>query len=264
MNHKITLAAAASVALLLGGCASSGMSPRETQGRDVTAYMGAIELRPQSSVLDDVGSNPDAPAAAPMRLPASIAVAQVGYVAPPDEMLERLEAEPALFRDVQPINGTTPLRQYSSQDEVGNHLQQMLGVARDVGADYLVVYGGTIDQFERSEPWKVLDLAIVPAFVLPSTTLKAEARSNAFVLDTTSGRPVATASAAADDSRGATSLGRKGAGLNQMRDLRDETLDELSVRLIERFRKAADAAPRAALRDGAAAGMIAGHADGLR
>ncbi len=237
--HKCLLPAVTAVALVAGGCASSGFSPRESSGRDVTAYMSAVELRPQSNVMNDLTASGDRSSAKPIQLPASIAVAQVGEVAPSDEMLEALENEPALFSNVQPIGGTTPLQQYRSSDVVGNHLDKMVGLARNVGADYLVVYGGTIDQYDRREPWRVLDLAILPAFVLPSNKLTADARSSAFILETSSGRLVGTTSAASSDSTWSSTVALRGKGVDQMRHLRDETVEELTGRLITRFKTAA-------------------------
>ena len=249
MQSKLFVPVALATAALVAGCTSTGLSARETSGRDVTAYLGAVQLaRPGSSVMDGIGGSGERAASRRVVLPVSVAVAQIGEVAPPDAMLDALEAEPDLFGEVQAISGNTPGYQHDRNDVVDRHLDQMLSVARDIGADYLVVYGGTIDQWRKTEPTSGLDLTILGAFLVPSRTLTAEGKSAAFILDAETGRPVATASSEARDRRVSTAVGLEGRSRDQLQDLRDETLDELTAELITRFE-------RTAAREGASASL---------
>ena len=73
------------------------------------------------------------------------------------------------------------------------------------------------------------------AFVVPSRKVEAEAKAMAMILDTRTGRPVATASASADDTLYTPSVGSNGRRVEQMAALRDETLKDLTGRFIRRF-----------------------------
>jgi hypothetical protein len=224
--------------LLLSGCAASKLSVRETDGRDLTAYMSAVRV----SSFDQTAS------AQPAALPASIAIAQVGEVAPPDEMLDTLREQTDLFTDVQGISGDDPrgrLYRFSDKNDaaaVSGHLESMLSFASNIGADYLVVYGGTIDASEGGTPLRLLDLTIVGAFILPGHELVAEAKASAIVLDVRSGLPLTTATASDDSRRFSSSVGLSGARAKQMRSLRDSTINEMTEQLIERFSKLETAA----------------------
>ena len=220
-------------AACLVGCASSGMSPREGPGRDVSAYLQATQA---SAVAVPAAGN--APAQRlPIVRPADLAVAQIGEVTPPDAMLAALADRPELFADVQGISGIAPPHDYRrpGSSQVGDHLDAMLATARDIGADYLVVYGGTIDQTQRGGPLSFFDLTIVGAFVVPSRKVEAEAKAMAMVLDARTGRPVATATATAEDTLYTPTVGSEGRGVEQMADLRDETLGDLTGRIVARF-----------------------------
>ncbi|MEM7809331.1 MAG: hypothetical protein AAF561_14570 [Planctomycetota bacterium] len=180
-------------------------------------------------------------------LPASVVVAQVGEVAPPDAMLEALAAQTSLFDDVQGVSGVAPPQRWTRKGQLQNepvddHLSTMLALARDIGADYLIIFGGTIDASDRKTPLQALDLTIIGAFVVPSNELFAESKSTAIVLDARSGRPVATATSSDQDHRRVASFVVHGERESQMRDLRDDTIEELTMRVIDRFERLRDEA----------------------
>lgn len=87
---------------LIGGCYSSGLSPREQPGRDFSTYALAMA----DSSLAELATTGDAKAPAttpPLVLPARVAVAQIREVAPPDEMIDALRKDSNAFEQVQPI-----------------------------------------------------------------------------------------------------------------------------------------------------------------
>ena len=239
-----------SAALLLAGCATTGLSLREGPGRDISAYVRAASApsngRPASRGIYAVGPGPGEPAAAvearPIEKPASVAVAQVGEVAPPQALLEAMEARTDLFKSVQSVSGLfepAPFGRgdasFGDLDGAREHLEVMLATARDIGASHLLVFGGTIDASERGGPLSILDLTIVGAFLVPSHKLDAEARGSAVLLDARTGRPVATASADETASTTSATVGLQGRQADQARDLRDALTLELAGKMIERF-----------------------------
>lgn len=238
VTSAAVVAAVVGAAMLVGGCASSGLSPREQPGRDVSAYLRASQMVGDggAGLTSYVQRNDEA---GPARIikPASVAVAQIGEVTPPDEMLRELEARPDLFHTVQAVSGMSDgARRHGDQAAaVKNHLESMRAFAADIGADYLLVYGGTVDASERGGPLGLLDLTIVGAFVVPSHKLEVEAKATAMLLDTRTGRPIATASSDAEASTISPSVGLRGRQIDQMQEARDETIDELTDRIISRF-----------------------------
>ena len=241
MTYMTKLAAAAvPVALLLGGCTSSGLSVREAPGRDVSSYSAASYTFSPADILGSATAGTDAEPTGRLTTPASVVVAQIGEVAPPETLLDSLSSSPELFKLVQPMSGVLNYRhsRTPSNDPVRDHLDQMLHGAASMGADYLVVYGGTLDQSRTGGPLSLLDLTIVGAFVIPSQQITGEATATAIVLDVASGQPVATASSDADRRTYSASVGAEGRKTDQARKLRDEAVEELTDSIIERFEKA--------------------------
>src|SRR5438874_1290777 len=98
--HRVVCAALAAGALALAGCESTGLSAREVRGRDYATY--AYSMYDPSSLTDSPAS---AEPAKPIATPAKIAVAQLGEVAPPADMIDRLRKNSAVFASVQPVSG---------------------------------------------------------------------------------------------------------------------------------------------------------------
>ena len=66
----------------------------------------------------------------------------------------------------------------------------LLRVSRQVGADGLFVIVGHIDSRVLSSPLVILDLAILPQFVLPSKRLELEAKASRTFIDVATGRVI--------------------------------------------------------------------------
>jgi hypothetical protein len=95
-----TLRRAAAAAVLplaaLAGCSYDSPNSREDTGRDFSSYLYSIDTPINAS-----------PEARPGRLvlPAKLAVAQIGEVAPPSRFLDALRGHADLFERVEPISG---------------------------------------------------------------------------------------------------------------------------------------------------------------
>ncbi len=188
-----------SIALLLifaAGCGGAGLSHRHSDGHAFSSHVMSLFDAAQLPERGPVN----------MRLPAAIAVAQLGEVTPPSAMLDRLRREhgvfvrvesvPALFgtedmlaRQYAPYQMTTPFSPRPSDPaSARQHMKRLIDMARSTGADYLLVYGGTADYEARNNSLILLDLTVVGAFVVPSNVIHAEARAGAAMVDLRSGR----------------------------------------------------------------------------
>ena len=75
-----------------------------------------------------------------------------------------------------------------------NPMPRLQRLARDL-ADYLLIYGATIETHTRITPLSALDLTIVGAFAVPSREIHTDARASAALIDVRSGTVVLTAGA---------------------------------------------------------------------
>src|SRR5439155_16309113 len=137
--------------------------------------------------------------------PARVAVAEVGSVSPPTAVLTQMRGQPAVFADALPIpsvaNGLTiaaprpPSTHAASGAGAPSAAVRMRGYARELGADYLFLYGGTIEQATNNTPLSLANLTIIGAFVVPATRIDAAERASGSLVDVSSGRVLLTVSA---------------------------------------------------------------------
>jgi hypothetical protein len=247
---EYALAAAALVVLVVAlGCASTGLSPREVRGQDFSTYLLALYEPGSAQPAGDAAPKP-------VRLPIRVAVAQVGEIAPPDEVLATLRGKTDAFDSVQSIPGITDVSGQMSyaghsayhapqmRQAAGAHVERMRRLARDIGADYLFLYGGTIDQATTSTPLSAADLTIIGGFLVPSKRIEGVAKASGALLEVDSGRVVVSVSAARDARRLSPTFARDNGELTQLKKLRDGVVLELAQQLAERVK--AEATPVAA------------------
>ena len=173
-----------------------------------------------------------------LRFPVSVAVAQVGEATPPDELVDALAADPAAFTKVTGIPGVSG----SSQEYVGPHddgrsatseqVARMQRLARDVGADDLLIVGGTVDYGAEQTALSVMDLTIIGAYVVPSRDVQAHAKATAAMIDLRTGRVVRTFNAEAHRGVLAPSLAVDEGKARLLQDLRSQVAEELGRRIV--------------------------------
>jgi len=263
---KKTIAAALFVVFVVG-CSSAGLSPRETAQHNYSSFLYSLYDLPAT----EAGARAEAAREpAKLLLPAKVAVAQVGEVAPPQSFLNQLREKPDLFSRVEGISGiSTPYgleadlegareAQYSqrapgttyfagpptpvsrvaaSQYQVQRDVAKMQRLARDMGMDHLLVVGGTIDHATHGNGLSILDITIVGMFVVPSKQIDAKATAAGALIDLNSGRVVLTASADARKGGLATTARQEGGQLAVLRQARDEVVDKLAKSLVEECRR---------------------------
>jgi hypothetical protein len=233
---KVTRSAALAAigCAILAGCESSGLSPREAGTGTYSTYL--------YSLYDDQSVQPAMDAQAPLRTPLRVGVAQVGEVAPAQAVVERLRREPALFASVQPVPAvldSTGGRERPDPAEARRRLRLMRQHAQDLGMDYLLLYGGTMDYGSQQTPAGVMDLTIIGAWVVPSKDVKAVGRASASLLDVRSGRVVLSASAEGERKRWVPTMTAEGAQVEVLKGLRDEVVGRLAEEVVGRVRERA-------------------------
>jgi hypothetical protein len=241
----------AAIFALLTGCATTGLSMRETPGDFSTIALSLHDVAPPST-------QPAAPLR-PASFPVRLAVAQLGEIAPPEDMLAALREQRDTFIDVQAVPSAMSNynvaynysrrggHHHSTGDHVGGQLDDrkqairqqvdsMRAYARDGGADYLLLFGGTVDRASTSTPLSIFDLTIVGAFIIPSKQIMAEGRAGAALIDVRDGRSVMTFNAQSKGDRLAPTASRDNTELKLVRTLRDELTRDLAKQLTQRIR----------------------------
>jgi hypothetical protein len=241
-KHSPSVLAAAGLAVvgIIGGCTSSGLSPREVRGQDYATYV--------YSMYDPLATG-TTPAAAhqPVATPAKVAVAQLGEVAPPSLMMDALRKEHAAFASVQPIPGVidvgyvpgqrgTPT-EYSARQVAAEQGQRMRRYASDVGADYLFLFGGTVDEATTNTPLTLANATIIGAFIVPSEKLQAQVRASGSLIDVKSGQVVLAVSADANKSRVSPTVGKETDRLELLKSCRDDVVKQLAEQLTARVKE---------------------------
>ena len=235
MKNQITMIVGSLVGMLLSGCLSTGLSTRETPSQNYSVYL--YSLYPDEKNVEP-NSRPK------LVLPAEIAVAQIGEVAPPQEMMEMLRKETKFFRSVEGIPGVFELDRHSalSQEKSGEiqalaqtQTQQMKRLARDLGMDYLFLYGGSIDYGSRQTGLGILDLTLIGSYVVPSQEIKGTARASGALVELNSGRVVFVVSAESELQKYATSLGLEGTQDRLLDALRRDVITKLTQVFLQRM-----------------------------
>ena len=129
---------------------------------------------------------------------------------------------------------------------IREQVDSMRAFARDGGADYLLLFGGTVDHASTSTPLSIFDLTIVGAFIIPSKQIMAEGRAGAALIDVSSGRSVMTFNSQSKGDRLAATASRQNAELKLVRTLPDDLTRDLAKQLTQRIRRLSDA-PRVAV-----------------
>ena len=175
-------------AVLLAGCDTTGLSVRE-QHNSYAAMISSVYRETPASATNK-------PLARPMRL----AVAQIGEVAPDASLVTALEKDPALVREVIPVPmpgdivGNSGYNYVDSKSNTPENLSAQVksarNLARDSGADYLLLVGGSIDSFDTENVLAVFDLTIVGGYLVPAAKIHMDGKAAAALVDVESGRVV--------------------------------------------------------------------------
>lgn len=120
----------------------------------------------------------------------------------------------------------------------------MRNLARQTGADYLFLFGGTIDRATTNTALSLADLTIVGAFIVPSKRVAGEARASGTLVDVQTGQAMLIVSAERKDQRLAPTAAEQNSELKMSEQLRDQLASDLVEQLKSRVRAVAGVQPR--------------------
>ena len=111
----------------------------------------------------------------------------------------------------------------------------MRRLAKDLGTDYIFLFGGSAD-YGTSVSWiQILDLSIVGGFIIPSNTIKAEGRAVGALIDVQTGKVLFMVNAEARKKGYAPTYTAADTQEEVVVKLRDELVDDITRNLIERL-----------------------------
>ena len=218
------------------GCHRGGLSPREQGNTNYTVYL--------MSLYDNANAGAAPVQAQGLRLPARVAVAQIGEVAPPQGLIDYLRGQPDLFARVEGVpDMASGMELYRGQESaegvrqrVNHEVQRMQRFARDLGMDYLFLYGGNVDYGTRQGGLSVLDLTIVGAYVVPSRKVEGYARASGALVDLGTGRVAIVSTADARDGKLASAVTEDDAERKVLAELREDVIGKLGEQLVADLR----------------------------
>lgn len=257
---RISFAVLIIIALALSACTVQEM---RYAGGEVPR--GTYQVNYSALLLDFYRSDPrmhQAAAAEPMavKVPARLAVAQLGELQAASNFLTELRASPELLASVGSIPAVPPdlagFYQYTEQSvSLGgtekrsapqqgdkdsltpkDFLQELRLMSLDLGSDYLLVYGGSIDFRTKEEAvLKLLDLTIVGAFIIPSEAHSLQGRAIGLLIDVKQNRIILSTAADTASHGLASSRYSESALRNLITEIRVELQKNLAKEFVKNF-----------------------------
>ncbi len=235
MKKMIQSVLAISAVVVLAGCDSEGLSPRERAGITYPRYILSLQT-----------SATNAPAK--LILPVHLAVAQVGETAPSDKMLGQLSAQPALIASVSglPVPGDQNMDGYYHSYNGGNsgnrptedyaeNIKALRGLARASGADYLFLFGGNVDSWRDSNPLAAMDFTLVGAFIIPGGRIHVDGKGAGVLIDANTGQPIAFVNAECQETQLSPDEMANGATADLSAKVRDQVAAKLGDGLLQKL-----------------------------
>lgn len=215
---------------LLAGCETTGLSPRESSGASYANYILSLQSG---------GTN--APVQKPVT-PIRLAVAQAGESAPPETMLDQLAGQHTLVALVVALPLPGELENYNYNNRANNpnelyaaRVKSVCNLARAAGANYVFLFGGTVDSWRKNNPLSVFDITLVGGAILPGGEINVEGTGAGALIETATGEPVLFASVDAKKTAGSPDYLAAGK-TNEMRaQVRDELIAKLTGELLKKL-----------------------------
>jgi hypothetical protein len=225
MKTFIQITLLTGVALIFTGCETTGLSSRERAGVSYPNYILSLQV------------NSNSVPAGPLKLPLKLAVAQIGEVAPPQSMIQKLTDNKSLVTSVTALPMPADENNYDKDkkyDYAGN-LKNVCRLAKADGADQLFLLGGNIDTWAKNNMWSFLDWTIIGAYTVPGSRVHAEGKAAGVLIDVASGEPLIFVSVDNQTSALSPDMLIDGKSLDMRSRLRDELAVSLSEALLKRL-----------------------------
>lgn len=223
------------ITFFVTGCYTTGLSTREKGSFNYSNLIYGLYKENNAVSRSEMRE---------MRRPIKLAIAQVGEATPPKVMLDHLVKETQLISEivVLPAGGNENSGYQDKTDsdpkEFHQKMQNMRELAKDLGADYIFLFGGSIDSGAYSTWLQLFDLTLVGAFVIPSVVTEAEGRAFGALIDVQSGRVIFTVNAEAKEKKTTPSyMVNYQADERVLVTLRNDLVIQLSEKFLEKLSK---------------------------
>ncbi len=218
------------------GCYTTGLSPREYGSSTYTKLVyGLYYDQPESSTQGAFTK------------PIKLGVTQIGEVAPPKSFTSLLQNSPTLISEVIDIPQLgaeqTGYGYYQQKEEdieaeavkFAKRTTAMRKLAKELGADYVFLFGGNIDIETIGSPLGIFDITIIGGAIIPSQTVKAEAKAAGALVDTEDGRVVFLVNTETQAQGVTPSWFLEDKQKRMQINLRDQILGELGQKFLEKL-----------------------------
>ncbi len=228
--------------LLMGlGCTGDGLSPHEDSTSSLPAVVyqqpgpGPAGVNVPSSV-DRAATKVEVAKAPKVDLPMRAGIVQIGEVAPPETMMNGFRDHPELFSQAEPLPGIFRIGDDpNDRAKAQENLLAMRKAAGSMGLKYLMVYGGTVNQTQRSTALYLFDFTIIGAFVVPSEAIHADGKAVGSLIDVSSGEVVMTVSVDAKGDTLQTAMLASRVRESVVNGVRLQLIDKMTQQTIDRL-----------------------------
>lgn len=165
--------------LIFQGCETTGLSMREVGKNSVSQIVYSIPIS------DNVNQTM-------IDKPLRVAVVQVGEASPSKLMIEKLKQSAiikeviALPADNYEVQGTFNRTTGKLEGLNNGVMTQTCRLAKQMGANYILIYGGTIDALTEAGWLSILDLATL-GFIIPSQRIYVQGSAVGALVDVNTG-----------------------------------------------------------------------------
>ncbi|HEX3358196.1 MAG TPA: hypothetical protein VHS31_14585, partial [Tepidisphaeraceae bacterium] len=172
-----------------------------------------------------------------IEFPINVAAAEVGQTSAQADVLASLRNARGLFERVDslPANVIDP-----SATGGRDPVQRLQSLARDQGADYLLIFGANVNTRTTLNGLSAIDLTIVGAFVPVTRTIDATAHASASLIDVRTGTVVLSTGADATETVGTSAVTESSDVARVSAVARKKSLDSLADQLIASAKRRSD------------------------
>ncbi len=231
MKRVITLVLVLAVMVVVSGCYTTGLSMRERGSFNYTNLVYGLYDNESPREGDNVK----------LEKPIKLAVAQVGENTPPEAMLNALKGKKDLISKVAAIPaGGEETNYYSEQkapkqEEFVKRMKTMRNLARDLGVDYILLFGGSADYGSSASWLQAFDITLIGGYLIPSNNIKAEGRAAGALVDVKTGRVLFIVSADAKKQEHAPTFVAPDRQEDVVVKLRDELVDKITTNFVDKL-----------------------------
>ena len=185
MKRTIQITALLTAACLLAGCAAPGVSTHEKTTGSYANYILGLQTAQDRKPTEAIA------------MPIRLAVAQVGEPAPAGEMLAKLKTDSVLIASVaglplpaEPNSRSQQTEGKDQSEDFAAKVKAVCNVAGSVGADYVFIYGSTLDSWQEQNSLMILDATVIGGVIIPSIKINCESRAAGALIRTATANPV--------------------------------------------------------------------------